>query len=189
MVAPPTHLVLAPLLNETVRPPVKIDTGTATGIDRIRKILASVADPEIPVLSIVDLGILRTVDEREGGYIITITPTYTGCPAMQSIAEDIHAVLAVNAIENYTLITQLTPAWSTDRLTRQGREKLLAFGIAPPVGKASDKRRLCKPAAPVPCPQCRSTDTVMLSEFGSTACKALYQCHACLEPFDHFKCL
>ncbi|MGI9228269.1 MAG: 1,2-phenylacetyl-CoA epoxidase subunit PaaD [Gammaproteobacteria bacterium] len=151
-------------------------------------ILGTVCDPEIPVLSIEDLGILRDVQQRRGQYIITITPTYTGCPAMQTIEQDMRTTLELNGVTDYTLITRLAPAWTTDWLSEQGRKKLLAFGIAPPVGKSGDKRALTGRGTIV-CPQCQSADTSMISEFGSTACKALYKCNSCQEPFDYFKCL
>ena len=182
------------VLNTVARRPAKVDTGDLQGIAKVRKILAAVRDPEIPVLSIEDLGILRSVSvEKHAGrkarYQITITPTYIGCPAMQTIEQDIHAALELNGVKDFTVVTRLAPAWSTDWLSERGRKKLLDYGIAPPVGKSGDKRALAPGRAAVACPRCRSTDTGLVSEFGATACKALYRCNACLEPFEYFKCL
>ena len=194
-----------PPLNTVARSPLRVDTGDLRGIARVREILATVCDPEIPVLSIADLGILRSVDwhedrhegrdegrdeeQHEGRYVITITPTYIGCPAMQTIEQDIRSTLILNGITDFTIVTRLAPAWTTDWLSEQGRKKLLEFGIAPPASASHDKRSLTAGRAVIACPQCNSPDTVLLSEFGSTACKALYKCSACEEPFDYFKCL
>lgn len=139
--------------------------------------LDSVADPEIPVLTIRDLGVLRGVRMNDGEVVVTITPTYSGCPAMVDIQDSIEAALKAAGVEKFSIETSLSPAWTTDWMSEEGREKLNAYGIAPP-------RRDSK----ILCPQCNSEDTRLISEFGSTACKALHQCNACLEPFDHFKC-
>ena len=139
--------------------------------------LESVTDPEIPVLTIADLGILRDVRMNDDEVIVTITPTYSGCPAMVEIREFIEAALQKAGVGKFSVVTSLSPAWSTDWMSEEGRKKLHEYGIAPP-GEESD----------VICPQCGSNDTKLLSEFGSTACKSLRQCNACLEPFDHFKC-
>ncbi len=150
--------------------------------DTIWQILETVTDPEIPVLTIQDLGIVRAVDCAEDGSItITITPTYTGCPAMDMIAMNIRLALA--AYKNVTVKSVLSPAWTTDWMTETGKAKLQQYGIAPPKGSAGHI-----PQDGVECPQCHSTYTKLLSEFGSTACKALYQCQDCKEPFDYFKC-
>ncbi len=155
--------------------------------ENILKILETVSDPEIPVLSILDLGIVRNVDlEHE---VITITPTYSGCPAMQVIEDDILKALESSGIANYKIETVLSPAWTTDWLSEAGRKKLEDYGIAPPVGSSLDKTALFGETKEVPCPQCKSVNTQMISQFGSTACKALYKCNDCLEPFDYFKCL
>ena len=185
---------MPPLLNPVAAAgPPRVETGGLRGVARVRKILAAVCDPEIPVLTIEDLGILRSVELRDGRYVITITPTYIGCPAMQTIEQDIRATLERNGVRDFTVATSLSPAWSTDWLSERGREKLLKFGIAPPVGrgdgKASRARALTGGRAMIACPQCGSTATDLISEFGSTACKALYRCETCREPFEYFKCL
>lgn len=158
-------------------------------MEKIWKILEEVSDPEIPVLSVVDLGIIRNVRTSEDGIPhITITPTYSGCPAMNTIEVNIKAVLQDHGYETVTIETVLHPAWTTDWMTESGKKKLLAYGIAPPVKGNVDKQALFAEHPVVACPQCGSKNTQMLSQFGSTACKALYQCGDCLEPFDYFKC-
>ena len=155
---------------------------------QVREALASVCDPEIPVLTIEDLGVLRDVSVDEQGAVkVVITPTYSGCPAMNTIAIDIQTALAVAGFDDVSVELVLSPAWTTDWMSREGREKLLAYGIAPPAGKAS--RGSLFGVDQIACPQCGSEDTAVLSKFGSTACKALYRCNSCLEPFDYFKCL
>ncbi len=159
-------------------------------VAQVRAIAASVCDPEIPVLSIADLGVLREVYRDDDGIVVVITPTYSGCPAMRTIEDDIRAALAAAGITGVRIETRLAPAWTTDWLSARGREKLLETGIAPPAQASADKRALTGGESPVvPCPRCGERDTERLSEFGSTACKALYRCRACLEPFDYFKCL
>lgn len=152
---------------------------------------ATVADPEIPVLSIADLGVLRGARIAEDGAVeVDITPTYSGCPAMRMIAEQVEAALAEAGIAPARVRTVLAPAWTTDWMTEAGREALRAYGIAPPAPRAAARRALFgEEAAAVACPRCGSAATEKLSEFGSTACKALWRCTACREPFDHFKCL
>ena len=152
-----------------------------------RAIAASVPDPEIPVLTIADLGILRGVTVDDGRVVVTITPTYSGCPAVEAIRDDVMSALADAGFTDVVVRTVLSPAWTTDWMTDAGKQKLLEYGIAPPTG-----RRAAGPVAvplSVRCPQCGSLDTRELTRFGSTACKALYECRACLEPFDHFKTL
>ena len=157
--------------------------------DQIYDWLASVNDPEVPVLSILDLGVVRGVKQLENGaWEITITPTYSGCPAMQVIEDDIKANLLLNGIDNVQVVSVLSPAWTTDWLSENGRKKLKEYGIAPPVNEL-DKSVLFGVPTPVPCPLCDTINTKMISQFGSTACKAHYQCQECLEPFDYFKCL
>lgn len=158
-------------------------------IEKIYDILETVSDPEIPVLSILDLGIVRDVrlDEALGGVEVVITPTYSGCPAMDFIEVNIRAALEEAGIAQAKITTVLNPAWTTDWLTESGRAKLKEYGIAPPVGSA-DKLSLLGEIVEVECPRCGSTDTKLVSQFGSTACKSLYQCRECLEPFDYFKC-
>jgi ring-1,2-phenylacetyl-CoA epoxidase subunit PaaD len=148
---------------------------------------ASVADPEIPVLSILDLGVLRDVNVADGRIEVVITPTYSGCPAMNVIALNVEAAVedACGVLPKVTHV--LSPAWTTDWMTPEGKEKLRAYGIAPPQGKAG--RRALFGEQQVTCPQCGSSDTARISEFGSTACKALWRCKACAEPFDYFKCI
>ncbi len=151
-------------------------------------LLETISDPEIPVLTIVDLGIVRSCQTiSEGKVKVVITPTYTGCPAMDTIADDIKKAFAKEGLE-VVLETQIQPAWTTDWITEKGKANLEAYGIAPPAHKTSDKGALMG-RDEVRCPQCKSTNTEVISQFGSTACKALYRCNDCLEPFDYFKCL
>jgi len=139
----------------------------------------------VPVLSVVDLGVIRAVALDGQEVKVTITPTYTGCPAMDMISMQIR--MALNAAGYQTTIqTILSPAWTTDWITENGKQQLKAYGIAPPVGKSMDQAYL--EDLIVPCPQCNSTHTILVSQFGSTACKALYKCEECKEPFDYFKC-
>ena len=153
----------------------------------IWKLLEEVKDPEVPVLSVIDLGVVRDVKVKEGKTEVLITPTYTGCPAMNVIEMDIRATLHSKGIQNIKVTTVLSPAWTTDWLSESGKQKLKAYGIAPPVGSV-DKAELIGEERHVECPQCSSTNTQMISQFGSTACKALHKCDDCLEPFDYFKC-
>lgn len=151
---------------------------------------AAVPDPELPVLTIAELGILRAVEIVDGRAEVSITPTYSGCPAMAAIALDIDAALRAAGIENARIRQVLSPAWTTDWLTAEARAKLAAAGIAPPAPASSGPRassRLFDPSPP-PCPRCGSTATERIAEFGATACKSLWRCTACREPFDHFKC-
>lgn len=147
---------------------------------------ATVCDPEIPVLSIADLGVLREVRVEHGRVEVAITPTYSGCPAMNMIALEIETALARAGIEHAHVTTVLAPAWTTDWMSEAGRAKLKDYGIAPP--QATGSRRALFGVLEVACPQCGSNDTEQLSEFGSTSCKALWRCKACREPFDYFKC-
>lgn len=149
---------------------------------------AAVLDPEVPVLTLEDLGVLRGVEVAADGTLeVLLTPTYTGCPATAMIALDVETALARAGLPDARVRTVLSPAWTTDWITAEGRRKLTEYGIAPPPPKAS--RRALFGAETIACPRCRSTDTEKLAEFGSTACKALWRCRACREPFDHFKCL
>lgn len=157
-----------------------------TGKQKILSILETVTDPEVPVLSILDLGIVRDIKSGENNIEIFITPTYSGCPAMDIISMNIRMALIQNGFTNIKITQQLSPAWTTDWMTEEGKEKLKSYGIAPPIGKAIDQKYLEE--LKVECPQCQSTNTILLSQFGSTACKALYQCLDCKEPFDYFKC-
>lgn len=158
-------------------------------VRRVWRVLGEVQDPEIPVLSVVDLGIARDVRVRDGEVEVVITPTYSGCPAMDTIARDIASALAAEGLGSARVMTRLAPAWTTEWLSEEARAKLAAYGIAPPVEVSSDKRSLLGGELALACPQCGSKHTERISEFGSTACKALYRCLDCLEPFDYFKCV
>lgn len=158
--------------------------------ETIANILATVADPEIPVLSIIDLGIVRSIeyDATASKVKLTITPTYSGCPAMKTIEANIYKALKEHGFSNAEITTVLLPPWTTDWMSATAKEKLKQYGIAPPAAKQC----VCTPALfweeeSVACPHCGSYNTTLLSRFGSTACKALYQCNDCLEPFDYFK--
>jgi ring-1,2-phenylacetyl-CoA epoxidase subunit PaaD len=165
-----------------------------TGVaDKAREIAESVADPELPMLTIGDLGILRDVSTVDGRVVVSITPTYSGCPAIAEIRGDVHARLAAAGLHDVEVRTVLSPGWSSDWITAEGRRKLAAAGIAPPGGRP-------RPAGgPVPlslgtgperglaCPACGSHETERTAAFGSTACKDLYRCRACAEPFEHIK--
>jgi ring-1,2-phenylacetyl-CoA epoxidase subunit PaaD len=164
-----------------------IDASTTE--QKIWSILSTVADPEVPVLTILDLGIVRGMNENEGEIEIIITPTYTGCPAMDMIAMNIRLALAEQGYKQVKVTSVLSPAWTTDWMSEEGKEKLKQYGIAPP----NPKQQVCDDkmfaaAEAVQCPLCNSYHTHRISEFGSTACKALYQCDDCKEPFDYFKC-
>jgi ring-1,2-phenylacetyl-CoA epoxidase subunit PaaD len=153
--------------------------------------LSSVTDPEVPVLTILDLGIVREVQvHNEGGVAsvkVIITPTYSGCPAMDVIAINIRMALLSHGIKNIEIEGQLSPAWTTDWMTEEGKRKLKEYGIAPPNRKAFQSLGLFE-EDPVHCPRCDSADTELVSQFGPTSCKALYRCKSCFEPFEHFKC-
>lgn len=169
-------------------------------VDQVMAWLDQIEDPEIPVISIVDLGIVRGVrwrqDDEGGEWIVTITPTYSGCPATHVIAGSVIERLAERGLRRVRLETRIAPAWTTDWMSEDGKRKLRAYGIAPPAGPAAqqtisiaDITRSPRPAPARPdCPRCGSTDVELTSQFGSTPCKALYRCKACREPFDHFKC-
>jgi ring-1,2-phenylacetyl-CoA epoxidase subunit PaaD len=148
---------------------------TALATD-LRSVVASVVDPEIPVLTIDDLGILRSVAREGHGVVVTITPTYSGCPAMRQIEDDIAAALTGHGVESFQVRVTHSPAWTTDWISDEGRRKLAEFGIAPPTGESE-----------VLCPRCEADRPRMVARFGSTACKALMVCSSCGEPFDYFK--
>ncbi|WGW11153.1 phenylacetate-CoA oxygenase subunit PaaJ [Saxibacter everestensis] len=155
----------------------------------LRELIAAVPDPEVPVLSIEDLGILRDidVDAESGRIVVTITPTYSGCPAVDAIRADIMRVLADHGVDDAEVRTVLSPAWSTDWMSVEGKRKLEEYGIAPPSGKSTMNEGPIPLTLSVKCPLCGSLNTEELTRFGSTACKALYRCRACREPFDYFK--
>ena len=160
---------------------------------QVRAIVAEVLDPEVPVLTIEDLGILRDVLVDEAGHVsVTITPTYSGCPAMDAITADVRSALATNGFDDVDVRLVLSPAWTTDWMSDTGKQKLLAYGIVPPQprpdrGPRADGNGPVMVALSLRCPQCGSGDTRELSRFGSTACKSLWVCSSCKEPFDHFK--
>ncbi len=152
---------------------------------QVRAVVADVPDPEVPVLTIEDLGILRDIEvDRDGHVDVTITPTYSGCPAMDAITADVTAALARVGYDDVAVRLVLAPAWTTDWMSDAGKQKLLEYGIAPPQPRTDKKVMI---PLSVRCPQCGSGDTRELSRFGSTACKALWVCNSCKEPFDYFK--
>lgn len=168
-------------------PAQRTDTDGQTGNRELWSLLDRVKDPEIPVLSIVDLGILRDVNVAGDRVTVAITPTYSGCPAMGEIRGRIRAVLADAGFRSVRFETVLRPAWTTDWLSDEARTRLRRYGIAPPVGTPTTR---CAERTPDPaCPQCGSSDTRVISDFGSAPCKALHKCRACLEPFESFKCI
>lgn len=156
-------------------------------LTRAYNIAAAVLDPEIPVLTLEDLGVLRGVERRDGQIVVKLTPTYTGCPATLAIRFAVETALAEAGLPDARVETVLSPPWSTDQISKEGRRKLKEFGIAPP-NRAGGPRALFGEET-VACPKCGSTQTAKVSEFGSTACKAHWRCAACAEPFDYFKCI
>ena len=164
-------------------------------LDQVWSWLGEVPDPEIPVISVVDLGIVRNVEFDGDECVVTITPTYSGCPAMQVISDAVGEALRARGLDKLRIVTQLSPAWTTDWMSETGKAALKGYGIAPPVEQAIDisglrggvKRGAFKEPE-VACPNCGSTHTQLTSQFGSTPCKALYKCLDCREPFDYFKC-
>jgi ring-1,2-phenylacetyl-CoA epoxidase subunit PaaD len=158
---------------------------------RVMEVLATVPDPEVPAISVVDLGIVRQVEVgADGAVSVTITPTYSGCPAMHEIEKDIRSALAAEGVPRVEMRTVLSPAWTTDWIGPEAREKLRAYGIAPP-GRAEPGGliTLTRARTPVACPFCGSKETELRSEFGSTACKAIHVCRSCRQPFDEFKAI
>lgn len=150
-------------------------------------IAATVVDPEVPVLTIEDLGVLRAVDVANGHVIVTLTPTYSGCPAIEAMRDDVVRALAAHGCDDVEVRTALAPAWTTDWMSDAGKQKLRDYGIAPPAARSATGTVRLNLA--VKCPRCGSPDTREITRFGSTACKALFECRACCEPFDHFKAL
>ena len=156
---------------------------------RIWDLLGNITDPEIPVLTILDLGIVREVKLQDENVEVIITPTYSGCPAMDMIATNIRMELLAAGYKNISITNVLHPAWTTEWMTEAGKQKLKAYGIAPPTNThAVCSNELFAPNEAIQCPLCNSYNTRRISEFGSTACKSLYQCNDCKEPFDYFKC-
>ena len=157
--------------------------------EKVWSILQTVCDPEVPVLTVVDLGIVREVRAENELVEVIITPTYSGCPAMDVISMNIRMALLQEGITDIQIKQVLSPAWTTDWMSEEGKQKLKAYGIAPP----QYKQAICEPELfakeeAIQCPLCQSYNTRLVSQFGSTACKALYQCNDCQEPFDYFKC-
>ena len=155
---------------------------------KLFEILETVSDPEIPVLSIMEMGVVRSAELKNGIVEVEITPTYSGCPAMDVIGDDIKAAFRKEGYESKVELI-LSPAWTTDWITPKGRTALEKYGIASPLAAEADKEALLGNKKLVKCPQCGSLNTKLISQFGSTACKAFFQCEECLEPFDYFKCL
>lgn len=150
--------------------------------EKILNLLETVTDPEVPVLTVLDLGIIRNIEFKNDHPVITVTSTYSGCPATDVINADIRMTLLENGYNDIEIINQLTPTWTTDWMSDSGKQKLKDYGIAPP------DKQFRIPKDGVECPLCCSVNTKLISEFGSTACKALYSCNECKEPFDYFKC-
>lgn len=157
--------------------------------ENILSLLAQIPDPEIPVITIAELGVIRDVLFNGDEVEIKITPTYSGCPAMKQMEDDIKSTLRKNGFEKIKITTVYSPPWTTDWLSEHAKDKLRAYGIAPPEHSTQDKSWLSGKTKIVHCPRCKSPHTKLISQFGSTACKALYQCEECLEPFDYFKCI
>ncbi len=167
-------------------------TVTTYNKDEIWDLLSEVKDPEIPVLSIIDLGIAREVTVEDGKVVVRITPTYSGCPAMKAIEQEIEKTLKVNGIQNFEVKKDFSETWTTDWMSDEAKKKLKDYGIAPPGKTEQDDdflKTLKGSSRVISCPYCDSTNTELQSEFGSTACKAQYYCHDCDEPFEHFKCI
>ena len=158
-------------------------------LEQVWEWLDAIPDPEIPVISLVDLGIIRNVEWNDDTLVVSVTPTYSGCPATSFINMEIETALRGHGIEKLELKRQLSPAWTTDWLSSKGTAKLEEYGIAPPVEGSADKRVLFAEPPVVKCPRCKSKNTHMVSMHGSTACKSAYTCKDCLEPFEYFKCL
>lgn len=160
-----------------------------TVAQEIWDVLRNVTDPEIPVLSVTDMGIVRDVVRTPDSIEVSITPTYSGCPAMDAIGKDILRALTEKGFKNVSVKQVLSPAWTTDWITEEGKRKLEEYGIAPPAESTAEKSVLFGEHKAVRCPRCKSEHTTMISNFGSTACKALWKCEDCKEPFDYFKCI
>lgn len=170
-------------------PRLSLQQAQAIPLANIRQLLDQVCDPEIPVLSVNDLGVLRDISWQEDELVVTITPTYSGCPAMTTFTDDIRYTLLQKGFAKVRIDTVLAPAWTTDWLTESGKQKLEAYGIAPPLEASNSKAVLMGLDPQVKCPRCGSAHNHQVSRHGSTACKALYQCDDCQEPFDYFKCI
>ena len=160
-----------------------------TTLKQIEEIISKIPDPEIPVISIKELGVLRKIEKIDEKIIVTITPTYSGCPAMDRFQKDIKEKLEDLEVSSFEIQLQYDPAWTTDWITEDAKKKLKKYGIAPPAHSTSDKTILMGKKQEVQCPRCNTRETKLVSQFSSTACKAMYQCEYCLEPFEYFKCL
>mgnify|MGYP001345285452 FL=1 len=158
-------------------------------LEDIKKVISEIPDPEIPVISIKELGVLRNIFYEEDSLKVVITPTYSGCPAMDRFQKDIIEKLEQLKVKNYEIKMQFDPAWTTDWISDEAKEKLRDYGIAPPTHKTKDKNSLLGNKQRIECPRCKTKETELVSQFGSTACKAMYRCTSCLEPFEYFKCL
>jgi ring-1,2-phenylacetyl-CoA epoxidase subunit PaaD len=170
-----------------------MDSLTRPDLNQVKAWLGEVPDPEVPAVSVMDLGIVRDVRWEDDELVVSITPTYSGCPATSVIALDIESALRMKGIDRLRVERRLSPPWTTDWISEDGRRKLEAYGIAPPAERVGEgpspfDRFLRKPLT-IACPRCKSDNTARVSEFGSTPCKAQYQCRDCLEPFDYFKCI
>lgn len=158
--------------------------------EHIFSVLSEIPDPEIPVISIVELGVIRDVNLIDDTSIeVTITPTYSGCPAMKQMEDDVRSKLKESGFNQIKITTTYNPAWTTDWLSPEAKSKLQNYGIAPPEESTNDKSFITGKHKAITCPRCKSKNTQLISQFGSTACKALYQCKDCLEAFDYFKCI
>ncbi|MDA9666018.1 phenylacetate-CoA oxygenase subunit PaaJ [Bacteroidota bacterium] len=158
-------------------------------LELIKKVISEIPDPEIPVITIKELGVLRNIFYEEDSLKVVITPTYSGCPAMDRFQKDIIEKLEDLKVTNYEIKMQFDPAWTTDWITEEAKAKLRDYGIAPPAHKTKDKNSLLGNKQRIECPRCKTKETELVSQFGSTACKAMYRCTSCLEPFEYFKCL
>jgi ring-1,2-phenylacetyl-CoA epoxidase subunit PaaD len=166
------------------------DTSLTTRIEAAWHALRQIEDPEIPAISIVELGLIRHVNATpSGGLEVGLSPTYVGCPATEVIRRSVREALEKAGIGEISVQAVLSPPWSSDWITPEGRNKLHDYGIVPPQRSVSNMRDVLRSSAPIACPHCGSSDTETVSEFGSTPCKALHRCRACLEPFEYFKCI
>jgi ring-1,2-phenylacetyl-CoA epoxidase subunit PaaD len=169
------------------------DRAGARQDDRIAaawRALSAVEDPEIPALTLVDLGIIRFVEAQDDGVLkVGLSPTYTGCPATEVIRQLVEEALASAPVGEFAVTAVLSPAWTSDWITPEGRRKLAAYGIVPPAEAVTSARQVLRETRPIACPRCGSVDTECISQFGSTPCKALHRCRQCLEPFEYFKCI
>ena len=170
-----------------------LEAAGAEAVQRVSlawRVLEAVEDPEIPALSIVDLGLIRSVLPRPDGVLeVGLSPTYVGCPATEVIRRSVEHALGNAGVGAFVVNNVLSPAWSSDWITAEGRRKLATYGIVPPEQSASSMRAILRGDRPIGCPRCGSSDTECISEFGSTPCKALHRCRSCLEPFEYFKCI